>query len=459
MKISRIVYPILILAMPSMSIYGQDSRRYGSPEYRDIDISDNDGKLSVGFSLIADNLDIPSSEAVILTPCYVGADTVYLPSFTLCGRNNFISAQRRGKVDEKRMFLRNNGKPQAIPYQASVAMPSEAAEASLVILEDYCGCGASLGSSDGTVIAKVDFTPLAEPSPIYASLEKEASAAVIELSGSAFVDFPVNVTKIIPGYRDNRKELQKIIMTIDTVSNLPNASITGIDIHGYASPEGSYSHNTALARDRALALKNYVQSIASYPDTIFSVTSTPENWDGLRRLVAQSKIPEKDSILALSDSDLSPDIREAMLRNRFPEAYRIISRDILPALRVSDYKVTYTVAPLPPEKVREILLSEPSRLTIADLFTLAMTYPEGSDEYADIMMTAATLFPANTTAQLNAAACALERGDTATADRHLARSGDSPEAIHARTVAEYLKKAIDRKNNSNITIITNKSTN
>ena len=74
MKISRIVYPILILAMPSMSIYGQDSRRYGSPEYRDIDISDNDGKLSVGFSLIADNLDIPSSEAVILTPCYGAAE-------------------------------------------------------------------------------------------------------------------------------------------------------------------------------------------------------------------------------------------------------------------------------------------------------------------------------------------------------------------------------------------------
>lgn len=455
MKISRIIYPVLILLMPTMGIYGQNASRYGSPKYRDISITDDGGRLSVRFTLIADNLDIPSSEAVILTPCYAGADTVYLPSFTLCGRKNFISAQRRGEDEAKQMFLRQNGKSQAIPYRATVAMPAATGEASLIILEDYCGCGASLGSSDGTLIAKADFTPLAVPSPIYASLEKEASAAVIELSGSAFVDFPVNVTKIIPGYRDNRKELQKIIMTIDTVSNLPNASITGIDIHGYASPEGSYSHNTALARDRALALKNYVQSIASYPDTIFSVTSTPENWTGLRRLVAQSKIPEKDSILAISDSDMSPDIREAMLRNRFPEAYRIILRDILPALRVSDYKVTYTVAPLPPEKVREILLSEPSRLTVADLFTLAMTYPEGSDEYADIMMVAATLFPDNTTAQLNAAACAIERGDTAAAERYLRKSGDSPEATHARAVVEYMKKAIDRKNNGNITIFEN----
>lgn len=74
--------------------------------------------------------------------------------------------------------------------------------------------------------------------------------------GRAYLDFPVNQTKIYPEYRRNPSELEKIKATVDVVKNDANTQITEIDITGYASPEGRYASNARLAQGRAEALKN-----------------------------------------------------------------------------------------------------------------------------------------------------------------------------------------------------------
>ena len=50
------------------------------------------------------------------------------------------------------------------------------------------------------------------------------------IEGRAFVDFVVNRTEIRPDYRGNRKEIAKIIESIDKVKNDPDATITRITI-------------------------------------------------------------------------------------------------------------------------------------------------------------------------------------------------------------------------------------
>jgi outer membrane protein OmpA-like peptidoglycan-associated protein len=98
-----------------------------------------------------------------------------------------------------------------------------------------------------------------------------------ELNGQAFLDFVVNKTDIRRDYRRNATELAKVEQTINEVRQDSNTTITHIDIHGYASPEGSYQNNVRLAKGRAQAFKDYVQTLIDLPASIFTVTSTPED--------------------------------------------------------------------------------------------------------------------------------------------------------------------------------------
>ena len=99
-----------------------------------------------------------------------------------------------------------------------------------------------------------------------------------QLSGKAFLDFVVNKTDIRPDYRRNSEELAKVLRTIDVVRQDSFTTITHISIHGYASPESPYQHNARLAEGRAKAFAAYVQSLIQLPQSLFSVTSTPEDW-------------------------------------------------------------------------------------------------------------------------------------------------------------------------------------
>lgn len=86
-------------------------------------------------------------------------------------------------------------------------------------------------------------------------------------AGRAYLDFAVGRSEIVPGFRNNAAELNKIYNLIKTVENDPDASITGITIAGYASPEGSYASNLMLSERRAIALKNQIKSIYSFPES------------------------------------------------------------------------------------------------------------------------------------------------------------------------------------------------
>ena len=159
------------------------------------------------------------------------------------------------------------------------------------------------------------------------------------------MDFPVNKTTLYPDYRNNPQELEKILRTINVVREDRNTTITHIGIHGYASPEDTYEHNTYLAENRALMLKDYVCRLLELDEKLFKVEYTPEDWDGLRRYVKDSNLGHKQEILEWIDRDMDPDAKEWAIKSRYPDDYRMMLQAWYPALRHSDYVVTYMCAP------------------------------------------------------------------------------------------------------------------
>lgn len=269
------------------------------------------------------------------------------------------------------------------------------------------------------------YTPSYELAYIEPQAEKEKSR---HLSGQAYLSFLVNKTDIRRDYRNNAVELSKVEETINVVRKDPNTTITHIDIHGYASPEGSFANNKRLAEGRAQAFKDYVQQLIDLPANIFSVASTPEDWEGL-----VSKI-DHPAILDIAKSDAEPDAKERLLKQRYPAQWKQLLADVFPTLRHSDYRVSYTIRPFTVEEARDIIRTKPQQLSLNEMFLVANTYAPGSKDYDDVFETAVRLYPDDETANLNAAVIALRKDNLEAASRYLTKAGQSAEAQNARGV-------------------------
>ena len=77
----------------------------------------------------------------------------------------------------------------------------------------------------------------------------------------------------------------------------------GIHIHGFASPEGPYMNNKRLAEGRTAALKDYISDQYDFPDSLFTINYTPEDWEGVGRLLRDSVLKNSNEWLRIVESE------------------------------------------------------------------------------------------------------------------------------------------------------------
>lgn len=116
------------------------------------------------------------------------------------------------------------------------------------------------------------------------------------------VRFPVAKTVLDPDFLSNAKALKDIEDAIRLVLDDDWAELGGIDIAGYASPEGNTKQNQHLSVGRAEALKEYIIGKFGFSEDRFNVTAGGEDWSGLRALVADSDMPYRNEVLDIIDN-------------------------------------------------------------------------------------------------------------------------------------------------------------
>lgn len=390
--------------------------------------------LVVDMDLNMDKLEMRSNQRVVLTPVVKdGVNAVTMPSLILNGRKQQISYKRyahRKYPAGVQVVRRKNKTAQTYHYNAVLPAEEWMNNANVMVAEDLCGCAGKVEGQEQTLVHR-----LRKPYMAYLRPQAEAVKARHE-EGRAFVDFPVDQTTLYPDYRENPRELKKIVETINLVKNDKNTSITSISIHGYASPEAPYDHNAYLAENRANTLKNYVRQLVNLEDRVFTVKSTPEDWDGLESWVEKSNLTNRRAILdIMADPRYSnPDQREWKIKKEYPEDYKTMLQTVYPALRHSDYVVNYTVRAFSVEEAKELLKTKPQQLSLEEMYLVAQTYEPGSDDFNEVFETAVRMFPNDETANLNAACTRIESGDYEAAAKYLKKAGDSAYANHARGV-------------------------
>ena len=388
--------------------------------------------------------EVESDESVILYPILQDSlgNLESFPPIYINGRRQHIYYEREIATakNNTEALKRINSNKQTIHYLRSVQFSKWMRNANLSLIEKECGCGVPKRYATNYVTSLDD---VAEPTLAFITPNIE-EVKNREERGSAFLDFPINVTDIQVDYRNNERELKKIDNSINIVRNDTNTIITDINIHGYASPEGPYDNNERLSDERTTALKDYLTSYYSIPDTLITTNHTAEDWNGLRNFLVKSSIENRRELLEIVDSEIDPDKKEYRIKREYPETYTYILEKWLPALRHSDYVISYVVRAFTVEQAKQVLKTNPKNLSIEEMFRIAQTYERGSAEYNNVFMTAVLLNPDNTIANFNAACICLLRRDPYMAELYLSKSDDTPEKVLATGVLHLLKGDYDK---------------
>ena len=377
-------------------------------------------RLLVDMTIDADDLGRKTNRESWLTPVLTTpqGDTLRLPSIMVGGRNRYFQAQRRHETAP----LYRGGR---IDYKANVPYASWMESADLSLERRDAGCCGAEQLLTTVPLRQLDFRPrVFTPNFNYIAPAAEAVKAR-ELSGRAFVDFPVNKTVIYPDYRSNTRELAKIRAGIDSVRQDKDITVRGITLKGYASPEGPWNNNVRLAKGRTESLKKYVEGLYDFASSIYSTAYEPEDWEGLVAWLRANAIDDREGLLAIAtDTSLAPDARDARLKSQYPAAYARLLREVYPALRHTDYTIAY---------------SKPQNLSLNEFFVAAQNVERGSKEYDYIFETAARMYPDSEIANLNAANAAMAQGAYENAARYLAKAGEGSEAVYARGILAALQ--------------------
>ncbi len=384
-----IIYSIILLTagLFSTRVEAQSNVYVGEIRVTQNRFEQRGDSVFIEMTIDMNGLPVGNNEAFTLPPVIEkGTEVEELPSV-------IVNGKRRSKAYQRSLYFNRGAKPfptysvvaankrtrEKVNYKISVPYQAWMQDAALNLHESfYDGIDQRLISvnllakalkPDAALKGKVQIvapTPLApEPVTRTTPVVKENTASPVRIvevtktkeekriavkndsyskEGSAYLDYPRNRTNIIPDYKDNREELAKIKAMIDEITSNPDHEITGIYLTGYASPEGTYARNEQLSRERTLELRDYLLDRYPMPRNLYHADWVAEDWTGLKKLITQFGMPDKDRVLyIINNVDIFEGREKQLMDLDQGVPYRYMLKEFFPRLRRVDYRITYRV--------------------------------------------------------------------------------------------------------------------
>ncbi len=225
-----------------------------------------------------------------------------------------------------------------------------------------------------------------------------ATPLLLDKSGRAIM-FNDNFKRIIPDayqadihYVINKYEVRSSELKQDDIVGMKDfikkansndrIELKGIDVSAYASPDGPLDLNTELSGNRegsaTKLLKNELKtSKIEIPADVefFKLMSTPEDWEGFKKLMEESNIKDKDLILRVLSMYSDPVVREKEIKN-IAAAFEQIKIDILPQLRRSKMTVKAEKIGFSDEELKQMANSDLDSLNLEELLYTATLFED-----------------------------------------------------------------------------------
>lgn len=425
MKNNRL-YIIIILLLPALFTQAQNNRKYQiKTEQYEVQKVDNNIRMTLNLNL--DNLDLPSQQMITITPVARSADRTKFhefPPIVITGGTRDKALKRSLDFGHfqfpnppQAIVRHKSGKPEFIPLVLELPYEEWLHEADLVFVEDVTGCACNIENNGEYNIANILpplFVPKYELS--YATPPVEEVKRRSE-TYSARINFELNKYKILYNYKNNAEVLDEVDNIIKDLRNDTNLTITEFSITGYASPEGVPQSNMKLSENRAHAFVSYLKENYNISPDMIITDWKGEDWEGLRKVVADSYLTAKDQILeVLAENDVM-NRKNRLKQLNGGETYRMLLADYYPPLRRNEYTISYVAKPFSIDEAKATIKTKPQHLSENEIFLVANTYPKNSGEFKETFDVAARLYPDNPYTQLNVMTMDMENGNSVSAEK------------------------------------------
>jgi tetratricopeptide (TPR) repeat protein len=255
--------------------------------------------------------------------------------------------------------------------------------------------GKSLQFDDYPIADGVIATPelvMVDPKPV---LIGDRYKRIIPDSYTASILYIINRSDI------TRSELTKeeIKMLSDYIAQA-NANerieLKDAQISAYASPDGPLELNEKLSKNREGSAENFFNrelkaKKVETPEGFLSTQSTPEDWEGFRKLMEESDIQDKEIILRVLSMYSDPAVREKEIKN-ISQAYDEVAKKILPQLRRARLTVNTELIGLSDDELMSAWKNNPDSLKLEEILYTATLYDDLNEKLA-IYKKAGDLYP------------------------------------------------------------------
>ena len=318
-------------------------------------------------------------------------------------------------------------------FEETIAYTPEMEAADLVITGKLYKQTKEKGALPETKIADATIiTPYLVDKTFKVLTEEDALVRQFDKTTTATFNFERGKSAIRPAELKDQ-DLTALISWIQAAQSNPKIKITGIEINGYASPDGEVSKNDNLSSDRTVAARKALTDLmkkaklTAYADTsAYQLAKFGEDFEGFKsQLAATASIPEADKNLFIRILEMTkdPEQREKDMIN-LGKAYTELESDVFPMIRRAVVVVKYTEYGLSDDELKSAVVNNPNSLSVEELLFTAGKLTSDLNQKATIYGIAAANYAQDHRAHTNLGATLFELNKTKEAAAAFKKAND-----------------------------------
>lgn len=184
------------------------------------------------------------------------------------------------------------------------------------------------------------------------------------------IHFRINSAKVDPDFMGNEAELYRLSGDLDSLFSKSSVTVDSVMISSSSSIDGAYGLNRRLAVKRGTSLQRFLMNMCDgLQSGMFVQFPVGEDWGDFRNMVvSDTSLPEREKVLEIVDSDMTPDMKEKKIRS-MKETFGYILENHLSEMRFADITLYLTSleARTTIEDVEGIVASLPSAVVSEDM--------------------------------------------------------------------------------------------
>ena len=401
--------------------------------------------IRFGVNVVLDQVALGSRTLLTLTPKLVsedGTQTYAFSAVSVGGRNRQIMWKRHNIAGAQPVYHKN-GTAQTVSLNLAAPNVAWVKKARLVVDEQVQGCA---GCEQGEMRYNLlDRLVKEEYRPKFTTVFVTPKPEPVKTRSDRFIarfNFRVNRSELLPELGNNRVEFARVDSVAKAILLNTDVKVKNVSIDGYASPEGTDAANLKLSQNRALSFADYLRRTYNLSRGVLNGVGHGSDWEGLRNSVmADANVPNKQGVLDVLAAAGNNEVRKTNLRKLDAgQPYAYLLANNYPPLRRTEYQFTYTVRDFNLEEAIQRIYSNPSLLSLNEMYLVANHYAAGSAERRNALETAQRVYPNAPESRFNALAYRMAQGEQVNEEQFLVNYTTSPEKWNNLGVYYGLRK-------------------